>query len=125
MHIPLFPPLPALLCSALFYHPLSPLCLSLTPAETLSAECGGMGAQAPASLSHPTNIELHRSEEGGRGENQADLIYQKEDAWTVSKSPKQLEKRALEKRSSSAQSNEADMFFFGTHRVFAHSIAQG
>lgn len=70
-----------------------------------------MGAQAPASLSHPTNIELHRSEEGGRGKNQADLIYQKEDAWTVSKSPKQLEKRALEKRSSSAQSNEADMFF--------------
>lgn len=115
MHIPLFPPLPALLCSALFYHPLSPLCLSLTPAETLSAECGGMGAQAPASLSHPTNIELHRSEEGGRGgKNQAALIYQKEDAWTVSKSPKQLEKR-----SSSAQSNEADMFFWHTQGVCA------
>lgn len=58
-HSLLFPPLPALLS---FTTP-SPLCLSLTPAETLLCclSVGGWVHRLHLSLSHPTNIELRRA----------------------------------------------------------------
>lgn len=86
------------------------VCLSLQQKHSLPSVGGwARRLQLPSLTPLTLNYTVQRREEGGK--NQADLIYQKEDAWTVSKSPKQLEKRALEKRSSSAQSNEADMFF--------------
>lgn len=64
MHIP-SSSLPCLLRSALlFYHPLSPFCLSLTPAETLLCRVWGDGCtdsiSLPLFLSHSpsANIEL-------------------------------------------------------------------
>lgn len=108
MHIP-SRSLPCLLCSALLYHPLSsPLCLSLTPAETLlSAECGGMGAQAPApSLSHPANIELRRR---GKREKKNQTLSSRERMHEQFQSLPTI--RKLEHLFFPSQSNEADFFF--------------
>lgn len=121
--------LPCLLCSALLSSTtpsLLSVCLSLQQKHSLPSVGGwARRLQLPSLTPLTLNYTVQRRREEGGKIRQADLIYQKEDAWTVSKSPKQLEKRALEKPSSSAQSNEADIFFLAHIECLRTVLSRG